>query len=126
MFALFAFVLLFLFQKPIKTILNFDSYFLFFIPLVCVGATFIEILYVLYKNKEKVNEYAALSIIQLVAEAGITLTLILVLLLKWEGRLISALVMSKLFVFFSLIKFYKWKLLPQKINFLQIKILFYS
>ena len=80
----------------------------------------------LYRNKEKVNEYAALSIIQLVAEAGITLTLILVLLLKWEGRLISALVMSKLFVFFSLIKFYKWKLLPQKINFLQIKILFYS
>lgn len=121
LFAVFAFVLLFLFQKPIKTILNFDSNFLFFIPLVCVGVTFIEILYVLYRNKEKVNEYAALSIIQTVAEAGITLILILVLFLKWEGRLISTIVMSTLFVFFSLIKFHEWKLLPQKINLLQIK-----
>jgi len=121
LFALFAFVLLFLFQKPIKAFLNFDSNFLFFIPLVCVGATFIEILYVLYRNKEKVKEYAALSIFQTVAEAGITLILILVLFLKWEGRLITTIVMSTLFVFFSLIKFYKWKLLPQKINLLQIK-----
>ena len=124
LFAVFVFVLLFLFQKPIKTILNFDSNFLFFIPLVCVGVTFIEILYVLYRNKEKVNEYAALSIIQTVAEAGITLILILVLFLKWEGRLISTIVMSTLFVFFSLIKFHEWKLLPQKINLLQIKSIF--
>ena len=121
LFAFFAFTILFLFQKPIKTILNFDSNFLFFIPLICVGATFIEILYVLYRNKEKVKEYAALSIFQTVAEAGITLILILVLFLKWEGRLITTVVMSTLFVFFSLIKFYKWKLLPQKINLLQIK-----
>lgn len=107
LFALFAFVLLFRFQKPIKAILNFDSNFLFFIPLVCVGATFIEILYVLFRNKEKVKEYAVLCIIQTVAEAGITLTLILVLFLKWEVKLTSTLVMSTLFVFFSLIKFYK-------------------
>ena len=71
LFALLAFVLLFLFQRPIKTVLNFDSIFLFFIPLICLGAIFIEIVYVLYTNKEKVNEYAALSIIQTVAEAGI-------------------------------------------------------
>jgi O-antigen/teichoic acid export membrane protein len=120
-FAALALLIFYLFQHQIKSALKFESNFLFFIPLVCVGATFVEILYVLYRSKENVTEYSVLSIVQTLLETFITLFLILVLFYKWEGRILSTIAISIFFIVFSLIKFYKWKLIPQKIDYHQIR-----
>lgn len=109
---------------PLRNFIPFRFFFTLILPFSCFLVIMNEIILNLIRNKEKHFLFATYSIVRNLLEVGLTLLLIVVVGMNWQGRLWSALVtgITSGIIIFYLLR--SWELLDKNINKSAIKKIF--
>lgn len=108
--SLFLTLVFLLFHTRLQQLLGINFLFAILLPVTCLMAMVNEIFLNLFRNKRKHFLFAGYAIIKNIAEAALTILLVVVLSYKWEGRLAGSFIIASAAVLFLIFVIYKWRL----------------
>ncbi len=107
---------MFAFRQPLSELMSLPSYWIPILPLGGFCMFLIQLVLMLFRNKNLTMHYAKFNIAYTLLIFGISLLLVILFSMNWEGRVIAVILTNLAFTLVALFFIKKWKLPTLKFN----------